>query len=84
MNLGVTSCFKIGFMISILKNREFYFSYKYFNNQNLSHDSRNSGKFFWDIIFRKSFFKLGQTSKKNDKDYQNWQLLTNEIRIESK
>ena len=54
----------LSFTIYILKICEFYLYSKYFGNQNISQDSRNSGEFWWYIIFRKSFFKLGKTSKK--------------------
>ena len=57
-NNFVVTCFKIGFTISVLKICELYLYSK------LSQDSRNSGEFLWYIIFRQSFFKLGQTSKK--------------------
>ena len=77
MNFVVT-CFKIGFTISILKLSEFYLYSKYFGNQIISEDSRISGEFLWYIILRNFFFKLGQTSK-NDRYYQNRQVLNNEI-----
>ena len=50
MNFEVT-CFKISFTVCILKICEFYLNSKYFGNQNLSQDSRNSGEFLWYIIF---------------------------------
>ena len=70
-------------MISILKNREFYFSSKYFNNQNLSQDSRNSGEFFWDIIFRKFFSNLVKLQK-NNKDLRFELRANNEILLAEK
>ena len=54
----------MSFTICILKIREFQLYSKKFDNQNISQDSKNSEDFLWYIIFRKSFFKLSQTSKK--------------------
>ena len=76
-NFGV-ACFEIGFINCIFKICEFSIYSKYFGIQKLSQDSRNSGKFLWHIIFRKTFFKLGQTSK-NDINYQKWQISTIKI-----
>ena len=77
MNFEVT-CFKMSFTICILKICDFYLNSKYFCNQNIWQDSRNFGEFLWYMTSRKSFFELGQISK-NDKDYQNLQILNNEI-----
>ena len=56
--------FKIGFKICILKICEFYLYSKYFGNQNISQNSRNSGEFLWYIIFWKSFFQTWSNFKK--------------------
>ena len=56
---------------------EIYVDSKYFLNQQISQDSRDSGEFLYDKIFR-IFFNLDK-SWKNSRHYQNWQILTNEI-----
>ena len=67
MNFEVI-CFKI----CILKICDIYLNSKYFFNQNISQDSKNSGEFLWYIIFEKSFSNLVKLQK-NDRNYQNCQ-----------
>ena len=52
MNFEVT-CFEIGFTFCILKICDIYLNSKYFFNQNISQDSRNSEEFLWYIIPQK-------------------------------
>ena len=75
MNFDV-ACLKIGFKDCTLEICDIFLISKFLFNQKISQDSRNSGKFLWYIISRKSFSNLFKIQK-NDKDYQNWQILTN-------
>ena len=61
--MNLVTCLKIDFKNCTLKICDIYLNSKYFANQILSQDSRNSGEFLWYIIFWKNFFKLGLTSK---------------------
>ena len=76
MNCEVT-CFEIDFKKSILKIYGTFVNSKYFFNQNISKDSRNSGEFLLDIISRK--IPNLDRHRKIGRAHQNLQLLNNEI-----
>ena len=79
MNFEVT-CYQIGFKNCNLKICDIYLTSKNFFDQNISQDSRKSGELLWYIIPRNFLSNLVKIQKKRtERDYQNWQISTNEI-----